>query len=71
MPHRRKPEKGSFGGHFDELVTKFSEEPSSRRIEQAELKSPATEDGNVHDRLFECAWRTGRTLPDRRKDSRA
>jgi len=53
MPHRRKPEKGSFGGHFDELVKHFAEQQTPKSREGYSSK-----DGeNVHDRLFERAWR--------------
>ena len=54
MPHRRRVKKGSFGGHFDELVKHFPEKPSK----SPEKDEDASEDKrNVHDKLFESAWR--------------
>lgn len=52
MPHRRKPIKGSFGGHFDELVKHFPDEQASRDEEKQR-----SHDRSVDDRLFERAWR--------------
>ena len=57
MPHRRKPEKGSFGGHFDELVKHFPDEEPS---EMDDDKHSKDEDRNVHNRLFESGWRRSR-----------
>jgi hypothetical protein len=59
MPGRRTTRKGSFGGHFDELVTHFEDE---RREPQRSPKQrePGTKNGNMHDRLFESAWRKAR-----------
>jgi hypothetical protein len=55
MPHRRKPKKGSFGGHFDELVKHF---PHEQREQPAGKANRASKDErSVHDRLFERAWR--------------
>ena len=31
MPHRRRKQKGSFGGHFDELVKHFPHDETRRR----------------------------------------
>jgi hypothetical protein len=53
MPHRRKPEKGSFGGHFDELVKHFHGEQRDAAKDQEQSK----EDRDFHDRLFAIAWR--------------
>lgn len=54
MPHRRRVKKGSFGGHFDELVKHFNEKPS----QSPEKDEDASKDErNVHDKLFESAWR--------------
>lgn len=54
MPHRRKPRKGSFGGHFDELVKHF---PHEQRDRACDRKSERTKDErSVHDHLFERAW---------------
>jgi hypothetical protein len=56
MPGKRPVRKGSFGSHFDELVNQFDggqPKPKRRRREP----EPTTQNGNVHDRLFESAWR--------------
>ena len=54
MPHRRKPQKGSFGGHFDELVGHFPHHPPSNP--NGDEKDRPKEERSVHDRLFEGAW---------------
>ena len=56
MPHRRRVKKNSFGGHFDDLVKHFPEQASKRR---AADESVPEDEGNIHDRLFETAWRNG------------
>jgi hypothetical protein len=56
MPHRRKPEKGSFGGHFDELVEHFRDERPTKPAKHK--KNRPQDERNVHDCLFERAWRT-------------
>jgi hypothetical protein len=63
MPHRRKPVKGSFGGHFDELVKHFPAEHSNPHQDRKADRSDADE-RSVHDRLFERAWR--KDPPERR-----
>ena len=56
MPHRRRPEKGSFAAHFDELVRHFREHHGERRdSKNSERDKPDIR--SVHDRLFERAWR--------------
>jgi hypothetical protein len=56
MPGRRPVQKGSFGGHFDELVKHFPhDEPETRKDEHRKKRD--SRDANVHDRLFESAWR--------------
>jgi len=59
MPHRRKPEKGSFGGHFDELITQFSagEAAASRERERAKRSRELQDKIDVHAALFERAWK--------------
>jgi hypothetical protein len=58
MPGKRPIKKGSFGGHFDELVKHFSEErPKALPGKQTEKKQEA---GCVHDRLFASAWAKAR-----------
>lgn len=56
MPHRRTRKKGSFGGHFDELVTHFPEpepKPDDRSGDNRKLKEKL----DIHALLFEQAWR--------------
>jgi hypothetical protein len=59
MPGRRPDKKGSFGGHFDQLVQVLQPEPR-RKPDRSEKRAPEDEDSNVHDRLFESAWRKAR-----------
>ena len=59
MPRRRPDKKGSFGGHFDELVRVLEPEPA-KKAERPDRRAPSVEDSNVHDRLFESAWRKSR-----------
>jgi hypothetical protein len=54
MPHRRRVKKNSFDGHFDDLVKHFPEQPSKHK---GTKESAAKEKPNIHDRLFERAWR--------------
>jgi hypothetical protein len=56
MPGRRPDKKGSFGGHFDQLVRVFEPE-STQKAGPSKKRAPEGEDSNVHDRLFESAWR--------------
>lgn len=60
MPHRRDTQKGSFGGHFDELVTHFRHEDGRQRDKADKRNKPAKDDSNIHDKLFESAWRKAR-----------
>jgi hypothetical protein len=54
MPHRRRVKKNSFGGHFDDLVKHFPEQPSQH---EATGESDPNEKRNIDDSLFERAWR--------------
>ena len=58
MPHRRRVQKGSFGGHFDELVAQF---PADRRQPPSDSatakRSPKLQEKiDIHARLFRQAW---------------
>jgi hypothetical protein len=58
MPHRRTVKKGSFAGHFDELVRQFPDpetKPKNRTSDGA-LKEKL----DIHAALFEQAWRMDR-----------
>jgi hypothetical protein len=57
VPHRRPRKKGSFGGHFDELVTQFPEHPASSPQQQYERPAELQQKLDIHARLFERAWR--------------
>jgi hypothetical protein len=63
MPHRRKPEKGSFGGHFDELVKHFPHKQTAK-FDDEEKRSK--DDRDFHDRLFAIAWRASHEGKSRR-----
>jgi hypothetical protein len=55
MPHRRKIKKGSFAGHFDELVEQFPDsetKPSKDARRDGKLKEKL----DVHAALFKQAW---------------
>ncbi|HEX3676902.1 MAG TPA: hypothetical protein VHU79_05885 [Sphingomicrobium sp.] len=54
MPQRRRVKKNSFGSHFDDLVKHFPEHLS--RAKGTDESAPK-EERNIHDRLFETAWR--------------
>ena len=56
MPHRRKPEKGSFGGHFDELVAHFRPGEEAGK-NQTKRSREFQEKVDVHAALFERAWK--------------
>lgn len=57
MPGKRPFKKGSFGSHFDEVVKHFPHEDLSERDNAKERHKPSPDDGDIHDRLFESAWR--------------
>jgi hypothetical protein len=59
MPGRRPDKKGSFGGHFDQLVQVLQPDPT-QKANRLEKRAAQGEDSNVHDRLFESAWRKAR-----------
>ena len=60
MPGKRPVKKGSFGSHFDEVVKHFPHEESSVRDKARTRDKPSKDDGDIHDRLFESAWRKAR-----------
>ena len=64
MPGRRQVKKGSFGGHFDELVKHFPEDKTGRTNAPGK---PKLDPKDVHDRLFEGAWRAAREGPQLRR----
>ena len=56
MPHRRRVQKGSFGSHFDELVTHFPD--AERKPDDSPDKDrKLREKLDIHALLFEQAWR--------------
>jgi hypothetical protein len=57
MPLRRQFRKGSFGGHFDELVQHFPEQQSERGGDQPNQRSAKLQEKiDIHALLFERAW---------------
>lgn len=60
MPHRRPPKKGSFGAHFDELVKHFHHDRPEPKARDKDSSTDKPDRDNVHDRLFESAWRKAR-----------
>lgn len=58
MPHRRRVQKGSFGGHFDELVKHFPAEDRKRPAEGSASRSRELQDRiDLHAQLFDWAWK--------------
>jgi hypothetical protein len=57
MPHRRTIKNGSFGARLEELIEHFRHGPA--RNEPPE-PAPEPDEANIHDRLFESAWRRAR-----------
>ena len=60
MPKRRQVKKGSFGSHFDEVVKHFPHEETTKPDKAHDRRKRSKDDGNVHDKLFESAWRKAR-----------
>jgi hypothetical protein len=62
MPHRRRLQKGSFGSHFDELVSRFpavEEQPTS--APGAAKRDPKLQAKiDIHALLFRAAWEVER-----------
>jgi hypothetical protein len=54
MPNRRQIKRGSFGTHLDDLVRVFKPEAEPKKGHPEERTDDPP---NVHDRLFERAWR--------------
>jgi hypothetical protein len=52
--------KGSFGSHFDEVVKHFPHDEPANGEDADGRSKPGTTDRNVHDKLFESAWRKAR-----------
>lgn len=59
MPHRRRVQKGSFGGHFDELVKYFPAEGGQRQeVAEPSARSKELQDRiDLHAQLFDWAWK--------------
>ena len=58
MPHRRRVQKGSFAGHFDELVTHFpAEAPRSAGDASPGRGQELQNRIDIHALLFERAWK--------------
>jgi hypothetical protein len=56
MPHRRRVQKGSFAGHFDELVSQFPAGESSDGDNSAKRDPKLQEKIDIHALLFAMAW---------------
>ena len=57
MPGRRPVQKGSFAGHFDELVTLFPEQfPEPGTGPHRERSKKLQDKIDIHRVLFERAW---------------
>ena len=61
MPNRRRREKGSFGGSFDELVKVFPDKPRKNGGNgPGQNETDGKDDRHINDKLFEAAWRKAR-----------
>ena len=61
MPNRRRKEKGSFGGSFDELVKVFPDKPRKNGGNGSDKREKGDQDDrHINDKLFEAAWRKAR-----------
>ena len=61
MPNRRRREKGSFGGSFDELVKVFPDKPRKKGGNRPDGQvTGGRDDRHINDKLFEAAWRRAR-----------
>ncbi len=61
MPWRRPVRKGSFGGHFDELVQHFPEgDAPSSDMKPHRRPRELQEKLDIHSLLFEQAWEVDR-----------
>jgi hypothetical protein len=57
MPHRRPLVKGSFGGHFEELVKHFTHDRPERPLTTDAEEADQKEKRDIHALLFEMAWK--------------
>jgi hypothetical protein len=60
MPHRRRVEKGSFGGKLDDLIKVFPGEVDGKRPAKSGSAYRHGDEGHINDKLFESAWRRAR-----------
>ena len=61
MPHRRTIKNGSFGARLEELIEHFRHRPGGGEPPET-VEGPKPDEANVHDRLFERAWRRTRGI---------
>lgn len=64
MPWNRQDRKGSFGGHFEELVKHFPERAAEQDHQPHERPSGLQEKIDIHAMLFERAWELDRESSD-------
>jgi hypothetical protein len=60
MPHRRTIKKGSFAGHFDDLVTHFADADTNPKGRRGGRNRKLQEKIDIHAALFEQAWQLER-----------
>lgn len=56
MPHERQVQKGSFAGHFDELVAQFATGETPPATDSARRSPSLQERIDIHALLFDRAW---------------
>lgn len=59
MPQRRRIKQGSFGDHFDGLVTQFPPDEPAQSTIAKKRATRAKDDVSINDKLLESAWREG------------
>ena len=70
MPHQRRVQRGSFGGHFDDLLTSVADGPAKpRKAARKRAKRRPPDERSIHDQLLECAWHSI-AKPDNHGDAR-
>ena len=65
MPGRRPIQRGSFGGHLDEVVKHFHHR-ASPTTQSNEADGALQEKLDIHAQLFERAWQLDREHRDKR-----